>query len=687
MAVNPIQYRTISTVKNDLRDRNVAGYYFTRKNLARLPDVVYKDIMTGAEPKDVTRVVVHRDAVRVEASSISPDQIEQAIGPRAIMPGAKLDTRELPIFQQKKSKSFISRLGHFATAGLLKLLQAFYAVKTRVVKSDLTLVQFMNPAGEKMTAIFDYPEGKDKTRDITWVIVPPAFGKRKETYFLLALYLKKNGFGVVRYDDSNSIGESDGEIKNTTLTRSTENILTIVELLAKKYGAKKIGVIPFSLSARPAIKAATLDKRINFLLPIVGSPSIQTLLHRVYGEDLIADYRAGLEKGILNLLGHFIDSSNFLGNAHKHGFADLESTARDMKELGIPVVWYCGSDDPWVSHEEVNEVLRVNPMGQHRELKVFEGLTHRFREAEKAHEIFAQVVRDIAMQMDGHEIKEVVRPRTGEVIERAIRERTRIRKLVTTEEKMRMWTNYLEGFDILLETDDYMNYLADMDKIIDFKPNERLLDGGTGNANLINFLLGKLINDIVLRKCEGSRDGQIIGLDLVAEALARAESLIAKTKIKHSNLPPVEFLQHDIEGDKLPFQDWYFDKVAASLLLSYLKNPQAAVAELCRVLKLGGTIVITSLKPDADISQIYFRFIEKVKRKYSGSDQAGLWQRARDLFNAAISWIEGKEEEGTFRYLSATEMRTLLQENGVSDVKILKSFGDQVIIAYGKKTS
>jgi ubiquinone/menaquinone biosynthesis C-methylase UbiE len=674
MSVKPVTYRTPSQIKRDFKD--VSVWWLSRRRLAKEPPPQYERLKSSAASLGVSRII----AAKIDLTKMSEAELESCVKERLIMNGQVLDLRVA-----EKKRSLAGNVASLFRFLYLKLLQGVYSIKLRFTKADINLAHFHNRFGEKIVAIVDFPEGDFKKQEIPWVIIPPAFGKRKETYFLMALFLKKNGIGVLRYDDSCSVGESDGDIKDLTLSLSTENILAAVSYVSRRLKGKVIGLAPFSLSARPAIKAATRDRRISFLFPIVGSPSIQSLLSRVYGEDLIADFAAGMRKGMLNLLGHFINSSHFLGDAHKHGFADLASTKADLERIGIPIVWFCGTQDPWVDHKEVQEALDVNPKGGRRELRVFPDLTHRFREAVKAQEIFAQAVRTVLQLTQGREVKEVERPWTGEIVKQALLERRRIQTLITEEEKIKLWTNYLEGFGILKETDDYMSYLSDLAREIALQPGERLLDAGCGNGYIVEYLLGKMVNDVLAEKIKGSVEGEIIGVDIVTDALDRAQEIIGKVKIKHRELPSVVFLKQDVDGEELPFGDWHFDKVVASLLLSYLRHPHAAVRELCRVLKPGGTIVLTSLKPDADVSQIYFKFIEKLKAKYAGEEQRELWKKGRDQFNQAVSWIEGKEEEGIFKYLSASELRDLLRENGITGIRVIRSFGDQALIVVGRK--
>jgi SAM-dependent methyltransferase len=70
----------------------------------------------------------------------------------------------------------------------------------------------------------------------------------------------------------------------------------------------------------------------------------------------------------------------------------------------------------------------------------------------------------------------------------------------------------------------------------------------------------------------------VVGLDVDAEALAKAETL---------GIQPV---QANVE-DPLPFEDASFDAVVAGELLEHLQFPDALIAEIARVLRPGGVLV------------------------------------------------------------------------------------------------
>lgn len=736
-------------------------------NVLDLTDIYVKHLRFRLRPRDSAPSappVMLPPPIAIAPAATEP---EQSVAPPPSAEAAPSPRRPSPLSPAGIKKLF--------TAGVV----AYYKIKLWAAKrlnsekAKINLIEFRNRAGEKIAAIVDYPDGVSpaKASSVPWVIIPPAWGKRKETYFLLALYLKKNGIGVVRYDDTHGEGESDGTIASARLSLSQENIIAAVDYLSQALGAEKIAVAPFSLSARPALRVAALDKRIGFLFPVVGSPNIQGLLQRVYGEDLVGGFSSGRRVGTVNMIGFFTDGDNFLGDVVRSGYADLDSAKADLEKVGAPVVWYCGADDPWVDPREVEAALQANPRGAHRQLKVIAGLTHRFREAETAHKIFADLTAEASRLMKGEALAELAIPSDGEVIERGLIERSRISVQHSRESEAQRWENYLEGFDILLETDEYLGYLRDLNRAIDFQPGESLLDAGCGTGNFIEFCLTALeqaVTRMALAGGAAATGGKILGIDLVASALAKAGEKAGSVRARRTNLPETSFrnldvdisplkaierfnrgeleledlnrffdglqvdfesfsrearakirlfirgglnldfvqlariagpgnaekilelgqLSRSLQGETLalPFEDASFDKIAASLLLSYLRNPGETLSELVRALKPGGTIAITSLKPDADISQIYYRFLEKIKKKYSGAEQEAMLDRARQLFNEAIGWIEVEEESGRFHYFSEEELRQMLAENGITDIAITSSFGGQGLIASGKKS-
>ena len=79
--------------------------------------------------------------------------------------------------------------------------------------------------------------------------------------------------------------------------------------------------------------------------------------------------------------------------------------------------------------------------------------------------------------------------------------------------------------------------------------------------------------------------GEAVGVDLTAEMLQRAEVNLALTDLKN-----VAFKK--ASGEKLPFEDNYFDVAISNGVINLIPDKAATLKEVWRVLKLGGRLMI-----------------------------------------------------------------------------------------------
>jgi ubiquinone/menaquinone biosynthesis C-methylase UbiE len=101
-------------------------------------------------------------------------------------------------------------------------------------------------------------------------------------------------------------------------------------------------------------------------------------------------------------------------------------------------------------------------------------------------------------------------------------------------------------------------------------PGWRLLDAGCGPGTITLGLVRKV------------SPGQVIGVDIEESQFAKARGQAEQEGLN------IEFQKASISH--LPFSDGYFDAVFSHAVLQHLTNPEAALAELRRVLKPGGLL-------------------------------------------------------------------------------------------------
>jgi ubiquinone/menaquinone biosynthesis C-methylase UbiE len=149
------------------------------------------------------------------------------------------------------------------------------------------------------------------------------------------------------------------------------------------------------------------------------------------------------------------------------------------------------------------------------------------------------------------------------------------------------------------------------DRVRRFVPltgSERALDAGAGTGALA-FALSGLVREVV-------------ALDLVPELLAEARKRIGD----HPNVTLVE-------GDvtRLPFRDAEFDLVGSLNTLHHVSRPELAVAELARVTRPGGALlVVDQIAPVDPLAALELNRFERARdpthaRALSDADQRALF--------------------------------------------------------------
>ena len=145
------------------------------------------------------------------------------------------------------------------------------------------VIRVENKSGEEIVGLLNTSMPLDE-KPVPVVLIPPAFGKTKETLFSLALTLIENFYlldkplAVIRYDGIRRKGESykdpdtsepPYELINADFSQGTMDIKTILDWLGNnpKVQASSITLISFSLSALEAriiLRDKTYRRKINY---------------------------------------------------------------------------------------------------------------------------------------------------------------------------------------------------------------------------------------------------------------------------------------------------------------------------------------------------------------------------------------------------------------------------------------
>lgn len=566
------------------------------------------------------------------------------------------------------------------------------------------LVTYPNRQGRRIVACLDRQEGDFQLRP--FVIIAPKYGETKKNNLHLAYFLAANGLNVLRFDYTNHVGESDGEMSRFTLPEAVHDIIASLDYLEQNHGVRQAGLIAHSLSSRMAVRAAALDNRIGYLINLMGVVNIQRTLTIVYHEDVVAGHLAGKRWGVNDVLGFPIDFERFLGALAASGLHTLESTGADLARIMVPVAFFAAEKDAWVDLDDVRGIVHCAP--QSHFIPVRDAL-HEVREnPAAADQTFLQLVQLCLGWAHGREFaaEEIQKPGKRSFVHQNKIERDRLRQACPERQsEAEFWAYYLSKYRFFESVDVYQCYLNLVGDLLgEFRPGELVFDAGCGNGLFGVWALRHLL-DRERAKHRLVPPPVYVGIDLTAEGLL--DSLGRHTEVQRrlfahsvSDSPRMNFVYGHMDLDRLgrrngaetngphagngngagqavKFADGTFEKICCSLLLSYLQDPAALLLQLHRLLRPGGRIVVSSMKPFCDLSLIYRRYAADRHTEHE-------IESARDLLRAA-GRIKVKEEQGYYTFFSAEELQDMMRAAGFVNLQAYPSFGSQANVVRAEK--
>ena len=385
-----------------------------------------------------------------------------------------------------------------------------------------------------------------------------------------------------------------------------------------------------------------------------------------------------------------VHADYFLSDAIKAGYTNLQTSIHDASQISIPVILFAAEHDAWVQLESVKAVHAALPASLGHLYLIPEALHRLHENPRKARAVFQQLVT-ICMDRLAREpvTRGVLEPPKGAIgrQSRIERERARAHHQLAIADLKEFWQDYLAQFQYIANIHDYWHLLDHIYRQMGTVDGEgRILDAGCGNGNFGMFLL---INQ-VYRQRYTSRISpnpvHYLGMDFVPNALKQAKlnlSNVAAEAQGRNNVTVVagslittSFCRGDLNMP-LPFRDNQFDRIVCNLVISYLQDPLSTLRELMRVLSPKGKIILTNLKPQADLSQIYRNFVRQANRPEEVEE-------ARQLLTNSGK-IKQAEGDGVFRFFDRQELAMLLLSSGAVRPRIFSTFANQAYLAVAEK--
>jgi ubiquinone/menaquinone biosynthesis C-methylase UbiE/DNA-binding response OmpR family regulator len=396
------------------------------------------------------------------------------------------------------------------------------------------VVRLENRRGEEIVGLLNWSLPLDE-KPVPVVVIPPAFGKTKETLFGLALTIIENfsllgkPVAVLRYDGIRQKGESHRdpeaseppyEMLHASLSQGAEDIKAVLDWLKSnpRLRAGPVILISFSLSALEArilLRDPLARRQVDYWIACMGTLEFRHLMNRVNcGLDLLEQHQIGIDLGVIPILGNLITMKPYAADVVANSVATLDQAREDMRHLDLPITWIYGKHDHWIKFEFVRDVMSIQANAMREVISMPVG--HNARTSEEALRLFGLV----ASLIHRHIHKEMIQPilpnkSDMETLRRAEKDRLPARKLTN---RKGYWQRYLigeenlMGFDIMAMSDDYQQLMQDQLLALELQSSDRLLDLGGGTGNFVEHLL----------RSGRELPSQITIADLVPEALKHA---------------------------------------------------------------------------------------------------------------------------------------------------------------------
>lgn len=556
----------------------------------------------------------------------------------------------------------------------------------RAKAPEIRVIDYANDQGENIRAIVD---AWGDSRGATAVVIPPAWGRTKETLLPLAVTLVA-GFQaalepivVIRFDGIRKRGESykdpdcrapDRDHRRFTFSQGVRDIRATVDFLERSpdYHPKKVILVSFSAASIESRRAVATDPRIGGWVSVVGAADTQSMMRVISGGiDYVAGVERGVSFGLQEVLGVEVDIDHAGKDLFEHSLPFLDDSRRDFAEIRVPVTWIHGRHDAWMNAVRAQDVLARGSVHNRKFIEIPTG--HMLKTSREALEAFQLVASEVSLMALGRSCPPIL-PDLNQLGRRQIAERDRRPRLIEPDLRI-FWRDYLIGRDgklgieLMTHTNAYNDLMKTQVESLDLRAGQRVADLGSGTGAF----------PVYLAEHHAIEELKIFELDYVREGFARAYERLGGLSRRRLEIDCIATDLDQRRPSAIPLAPETVDAVLASFFLSYVEDPAHLLGEIHRILRPGGRLVLSSLRRDADLSKLYSHGITELRsRENLGLGIRGevdLDASARDYLNQASKLLD-LEESGRFRFWDLEELTRLVRNAGFVNTSGRRTFGD-----------
>jgi pimeloyl-ACP methyl ester carboxylesterase len=213
-----------------------------------------------------------------------------------------------------------------------------------------------NCRGQRVATLTAKPSHGD---DGSVLVLAPGFGRRMHHLSVFSRILNNLGATTVRFDLTDHVGASDGDVAGLTMSSIQEDVEAVLAALHAERSGAKVILVAQSLAARASIRALGSApgsvKGAILLLPVV---EVRDTIRRATGSDLFGAYERGeiSPDTLIRIAKHEV-GTDFGVDAFGGRWLGLETTIQELAAIPIPVFAIGAEHDDWIQVEDFSKVF------------------------------------------------------------------------------------------------------------------------------------------------------------------------------------------------------------------------------------------------------------------------------------------------------------------------------------------